>query len=168
MRPEKNGHCRILNHQGTFRSKQLKNREESAFYKHIANSHKELYKEGGELEQHFTFEVLKVFKFPLDCEVDEGVRMVMYKGVIIKWFSPSIVRTTIEKEGVEMAYEPARGFRQTSSRTQSTRHPGGRTDRSHQPSSESNVSSQPGCQAASRSSSSTDSQREKDEKEGSQ
>ena len=42
-----------------------------------------------------------------------------------------------------MAYEPARGFRQTSSRTQSTRHPGGRTDRSHQPSRESNVSSQP-------------------------
>ena len=42
-----------------------------------------------------------------------------------------------------MAYEPARGFRQTSSRTQSTRHPGGRTDWSHQPSNESNVSSQP-------------------------
>ena len=42
-----------------------------------------------------------------------------------------------------MAYEPARGFRQTSSRTQSTRHPGGRTDRSHQPSNENNLSSQP-------------------------
>ena len=63
--------------------KKDKNREESAFYKDIANSHKELYKERDELEQHFTFEVLKVFKFRLDCEVDEGVRMVMHKGLLV-------------------------------------------------------------------------------------
>ena len=68
---------------GDFPKQKVKNREESAFYKHIANSHKELYKEGDELEQHFTFEVLKVFKFPLDREVDEGVRMVMHKGVLV-------------------------------------------------------------------------------------
>ena len=29
------------------------------------------------------FEVLKVLKFPLDREVDEGVRMVMHKGLLV-------------------------------------------------------------------------------------
>ena len=45
----------------------------------------------------------RMFKFPLDREVDEGVRMVMHQGVLInsktEWFSPSIVRTTIETGG---------------------------------------------------------------------
>ena len=110
----KNGHCRILNHQSKFRSKTTKTREESAFYKHIIQAHSELYKENDELETHFNFEVLKVFKTPLDREVDEGVRMVMHNGVIInsktEWFSPSIVRTTIHKGGAEVAHQPARGF----------------------------------------------------------
>ena len=52
--------------------------------------------------------------------MDEGVRMVMHEGQLInsktEWFSPSIVRTTIEKGGVEMAYKPARGSYQASSR----------------------------------------------------
>ena len=63
------------------------------------NVHPELYNDKYELEVHFIFEALKVFKFPLDREVNEGVRMVMYQGVLLnpktEWFSPSIVRTTI-------------------------------------------------------------------------
>ena len=61
----------------------MKIKEESAFYKHIAQAHSDLYIEGDELEKHFNFEVLKVFKFPLDREVYEGVRMVLHRGVII-------------------------------------------------------------------------------------
>lgn len=141
----KNAHTRILNHQSKFRSKSMKTKEESAFYKHIANSHIELYTTGDELEKHFEFHILKVFKYPLDREVDEGVRMVMHKGSLInsktEWFSPSIVRTTIEKGGVEMAYQPARGFRQSNTRSQSANlsHPSGRSEVSCQPS---NVRSQ--------------------------
>ena len=90
--------------------------------------------------------MLKVFKFPLDREVDEGVRMVLHRGVIInsktEWFSPSIVRTTIEKGGAEMAHQPVRGFRQVNHRDQpsntsqpsSTSHPGGKSAPPHQPS----------------------------------
>ena len=136
----KNAHTRILNHQSKFRSKVSKTKEESAFYKHIANSHMDLYTTGDELEQHFEFQVLKVFKYPLDREVDKGVRMVMHKGVLInsktEWFSPSIVRTTIEKGGVEMAYQPARGFIQSNTRSQSSDpiHPRGRSEVSFQPS----------------------------------
>ena len=135
----KNGHVRILNHQGKFRSKSIKVREESAFYKHIANSHQAKYSEGDELEQHFVFKILKVFKFPLDREVDEGVRMVMHEGQLInsktEWFSPSIVRTTIEKGGVEMAYKPARGSYQASSRNHppSDSQPVGMAEGSRQP-----------------------------------
>ena len=85
-----------MKHQVTFRSKSKKTKEESAFYKHIAQSHKDLYQERDELEKHFAFEILK------DREVDEGVRMIMHRGVLINsktgWFSPSIVRTTIKRE----------------------------------------------------------------------
>jgi hypothetical protein len=73
----------------------------------------DLYTTGDELEKHFDFHIFKVFKYLLDREVDEGVRMVMHKGRLInsktECFSPFIVRTTIEKGGVEMAYQPARG-----------------------------------------------------------
>ena len=99
-----------------------------------------MYTTGDELEKHFEFHILKVFKYPLDREVDEGVRMVMHKGSLInsktEWFSPSIVRTTIEKGGVEMAYQPARGFRQSNTRSQSANlsHPSGRSEVSCQPS----------------------------------
>ena len=67
--------------------------------------------------------------------------MVMHEGELLnsktEWFSPSIVRTTIEKGGVEMAYKPARGFRQATSRNYSTSNsqPVGRTEGSCQPSS---------------------------------
>ena len=115
----KNGHCRILEHQGTFRSKKFEVQKESAFYKHMMQAHPDVYKSSDELEVHFDFEVIKVFKFPLDREVDEGVRMVMHNGVLLnsktEWFSPSIVRTTIEKGGAEMAHQPAKGFRKSRS-----------------------------------------------------
>ena len=45
--------------------------------------------------------------------------MVMHNGVLLnsktEWFSPSIVRTTIEKGGAEMAHQPAKGFRKSRS-----------------------------------------------------
>ena len=139
----KNGHCRILEHQSKFRSKKLDVKEESAFYKHMALAHSDIYKTGDELEVHFNFEVLKVFKFPLDREVDEGVRMVMHTGVLLnsktEWFSPSIVRTTIEKGGAEMAHQPAKGYR--ISRSQ----PSGRSEESTQ---SSKSGSQPQVQPA--------------------
>ena len=100
----------------------------------------DLYTTGDELEKHFDFHILKVFKYPLDREVDEGVRMVMHKGRLInsktEWFSPSIVRTTIEKGGVEMAYQPARGVQRSYSRGQPAdiSQPRGRSEVSCQPS----------------------------------
>ena len=46
--------------------------------------------------------------------------MVMHEGELInsktEWFSLLIVRTTIEKGGVEMTYKPAGGFHQATSR----------------------------------------------------
>ena len=98
-----------------------------------------MYTTGDELEQHFEFHIIKIFKSPLDREVDEGVRMV-HKGRRInsktEWFSPSIVRTTIEKGGVDTAYQPARGFRQSNARSQSANpsQPSGRSEVSFQPS----------------------------------
>ena len=69
----------------------------------MIQAHPDVYKSSGELEIHFDFEVIKVFKFPLDRKVDGVVRMVMHKGTLLnsktEWFSPSIVRTTIEKGG---------------------------------------------------------------------
>ena len=98
----------------------------------MAQAHSDIYKTGDELKVHFNFEVLKVFKFPLDQEVDEGVRMVMHTGVLLnsktEWFSPSIVRTTIEKGGAEMAHQPAKGYRKSRSQ------PSGRTEEPTQPS----------------------------------
>jgi hypothetical protein len=142
----KNGHCRVLNHQSKFRSKTAEVKAESAFYKHIAYAHPELYNDKDELEVHFTFEALKVFKYPLDREVDEGVRMVMHQGVLLnsktEWFSPSIVRTTIEKGGAEMAHQPARGFRVPTSIHSSASQPPGRSEGLAQP-SRSSLASQP-------------------------
>ena len=66
--------------------------------------------------------------------------MVMHKGVLInsktEWFSPSIVRTTLEKGGVEMAYQPTRGFIQSNTRSQSSDpiNPRGRSEVTFQPS----------------------------------
>ena len=63
----------------------------------------------------------------------------MHQGVLInsktEWFSPSIVRTTIEKGGVEMTYEPAKGSSRATFRSQSSslNHPRGRTQVSDQP-----------------------------------
>ena len=102
-------YCRILEHQSKYRSKKLGVKEESVFYKHMAQAHSDIYKSGDELEVHINLKFLKVFKFPLDREVDEGVSMVMHSGVLLnsktEWFSPSIVRTTIEKGGAEMAHQ---------------------------------------------------------------
>ena len=100
----------------------------------------DLYTTGDELEKHFDFQILKVFKYLLDREVDEGVRMVMHKGRLInsktECFSPFIVRTTIEKGGVEMAYQPARGVQRSYSRGQPVNisQPRGRSEVSCQPS----------------------------------
>ena len=99
-----------------------------------------------DLEVHFNFEALKVFKYPLDREVDEGVRMVMHQVVLLnsktEWFSPSIVRTTIEKGGAEMAHQPARGFRVPTSIHSSASQPPGRSEGLAQPSRPS-LASQP-------------------------
>ena len=59
----------------------------------------DLYTTGDELEKHFKFHILKVFNYPLDREVDEGVMMVIHMGILVnsttEWFSPSIVRIPI-------------------------------------------------------------------------
>ena len=74
----------------------------------------------------------------------------MHEGQLInsktEWFSPSIVRTTIEKGGVEMAYKPARRSHQASCRNHSPSdsQPVGMAEGSRQP-----PSIQPASQPAS-------------------
>ena len=49
----------------------------------MARACPDIYKSGDELEVHFNFEVLRVFKLSLEREVDEGVRIVMHTGVLL-------------------------------------------------------------------------------------
>ena len=70
----KNAHCRIKEHVSKFSSKTAKVREESAFFKHLENTH------GGKAEDktfadHYEVRILKACKKPFTMCMEEGTYM---------------------------------------------------------------------------------------------
>ena len=93
----KNAHCRTKEHVSKFSSKSAKVREESAFFKHLKNSH------GGKAENktfadYFEVRILKAYKKPFTMCVEEGTYITSHKGELLnsknEWHQAKLVRTT--------------------------------------------------------------------------
>ena len=93
----KNMHCRSKEHVTKFNSKSEKVRAESAFYKHLVNSH------GGKsndknFSDYFEITILKAYKKPLTRLVEEGTYISSHKGELLnsknEWHQAKLVRTT--------------------------------------------------------------------------
>ena len=75
----------------------MKVREESAFYKHLENTHggKE---EDKNFEDYFVFRILKAYKKPFTMCVEEGTYIANHKGELLnsksEWHQPKLIRTT--------------------------------------------------------------------------
>ena len=93
----KNMHCRSKEHVTKFNSKSEKIRAESAFYKHLVNSH------GGKdpaktFSDYFEITILKAYRKPLTRLVEEGTYISSHKGELLnsknEWHQAKLVRTT--------------------------------------------------------------------------
>ena len=93
----KNMHCRSKEHVTKFNSKSEKIRSESAFYKHLVNSH------GGKSDDktfsdYFEITILKAYRKPLTRLVEEGTFISSHKGELLnsknEWHQAKLVRTT--------------------------------------------------------------------------
>ena len=93
----KNMHCRSKEHVCKFNSKSEKIRSESAFYKHLVNSH------GGKSDDktfgdYFEIKILKAYKKPFTMLVEEGTFISSHKGELLnsksEWHQAKIIRTT--------------------------------------------------------------------------
>ena len=93
----KNMHCRSKEHVSKFNSKSEKTWSESAFYKHLINSH------GGKdaektFSDYFEVQILKSYKKPFTRLVEEGTLISSHKGELLnsknEWHQAKIVRTT--------------------------------------------------------------------------
>ena len=93
----KNMHCRSKEHVSKFNSKSEKIRAESAFYKHLVNSH------GGKSDDkafsdYFEIKILKAYKKPFTMLVEEGTYISSHKGELLnsksEWHQAKIIRTT--------------------------------------------------------------------------
>ena len=94
---KKNAHCRCKEHVSKFNSKTAKTREESAFFKHLMNSH------GGkdddkEFDDYFEVNILKAYKKPFTMCVEEGTYITNHQGELLnsksEWHQPKLIRTT--------------------------------------------------------------------------
>ena len=93
----KNAHCRIKEHVSKFSSKSAKVREESAFFKHLENTH------GGKSDEktfadYFEVRILKAYKKPFTMCVEEGTYISSHKGELLnsksEWHQAKLIRTT--------------------------------------------------------------------------
>ena len=93
----KNAHCRIKEHVSKFSSKTAKVREESAFFKHLENTH------GGKAEDktfadRYEVRILKAYKKPFTMCVEEGTYISSHKGELLnsksEWHQAKVIRTT--------------------------------------------------------------------------
>ena len=90
-------HCRSKEHVSKFNSKSEKIRAESAFFKHLMNSH------GGKsaaksFSDYFEIQILKAYKKPFTMLVEEGTYISSHKGELLnsknEWHQAKLVGTT--------------------------------------------------------------------------
>ena len=112
----KNAHCRTKEHVSKFSSKSAKVREESAFFKHLKNSH------GGKAENktfadYFEVRILKAYKKPFTMCVEEGTYITSHKGELLnsksEWHQAKLIRTTtrVVQGGADSLRQQAAGGR---------------------------------------------------------
>ena len=110
----KNMHCRSKEHVTKFNSKSEKTKSESAFYKHLVNSH------GGKspeknFSDYFEVQILKAYRKPFTRLVEEGTFISSHEGELLnsknEWHQAKIVRTTTKviQGGAEMLHQGGRG-----------------------------------------------------------
>ena len=110
----KNMHCRSKEHVTKFNSKSEKIRSESAFYKHLVNSH------GGKspeknFSDYFEVQIMKAYRKPFTRLVEEGTFISSHKGELLnsknEWHQAKIVRTTtrVIQGGAELLQPVGRG-----------------------------------------------------------
>jgi hypothetical protein len=101
-----NMHVRMKSHLTKFNSKQPHIREDSAFFKHVQNTHGGL-KEGQDFADCFFVEIVKAYQKPMTRQTEEGTFMINTVGEHLnsktEWHQPKIVRTTIHTGGAELA-----------------------------------------------------------------
>ena len=99
-----------------FNSKTAKVREESAFFKHLENTH------GGKAENktfadYFEVRILKAYKKPFTMCVEEGTYISSHKGELLnsksEWHQAKLIRTTtsVVQGGAESLRQQAAGGR---------------------------------------------------------
>ena len=110
----RNMHCRSKEHVSKFNSKSEKIRSESAFYKHLLNTH------GGKsnsktFSDYFQIEILKAYKKPFTRLVEEGTYITSHKGELLnsknEWHQAKLIRTTthVIQGGAELLQGGGRG-----------------------------------------------------------
>ena len=99
-----------------FSSKTAKVREESAFFKHLENTH------GGKAEDktfadHYEVRILKAYKKPFTMCVEEGTYISSHRGELLnsksEWHQAKLIRTTtrVIQGGADSLREQAAGGR---------------------------------------------------------
>ena len=93
----KNMHCRSKEHVSKFNSKSEKIRAESAFYKHLMNTHGGV-EDGKTFSDYFEIQILKAYRKPFTRLVEEGTYITSHEGELLnsknEWHQAKIVRTT--------------------------------------------------------------------------
>ena len=93
----KNMHCRAKEHASKFHSTKVHIRNESAFHKHLLNTH------GGrddskKFSDYFEIVILKSYKKPFTKCVEEGTLIANHQGEVLnsksEWHQAKVVRTT--------------------------------------------------------------------------
>ena len=107
-------HCRSKEHIAKFNSKSEKIRGESAFYKHLVNSH------GGKspeknFSDYFEIQILKTYRKPFTRLVEEGTYISSHRVELLnsknEWHQAKILRTTtrVVQGGAEVLHRGGGG-----------------------------------------------------------
>ena len=108
--------CSNFLHVSKFSSKTAKVREESAFYKHLENTH-EGKAENKTFADYFEVRILKAYKKPFTMCVEEGTYITSHKGELLnsksEWHQAKLIRTTtrVVQGGADSLRQQAAGGR---------------------------------------------------------
>ena len=90
-------HCRAKEHVSKFNSKKVHIRNESAFYKHLVNTH-EGREQSKTFQDYFAIRILKAYKKAFTKCVEEGTLIANHAGEILnsksEWHQATVIRTT--------------------------------------------------------------------------